>query len=357
MKGRISNPQKRILYFYTTLSSFVRKDIKILSKKFQVKQVDFNPLIKLFAVFIFFKHFFTLLFRIWQVDVIVCQFGGYHTLLPTIFGKLFFTPCVIIVGGTDCVSFPSISYGNFSNKLLSFFTSLSYRFSNHIIAVDESLVFCRYDYQNRDYDKQGILSFCENLKTPITVIHNGYDSSFWSSSILKTKNKFITVAAGLESDKIKYLKGIDLIIDIAPKFPDCEFIIIGANNITYDLGIKSSNVTVISEIKNSKLPSYYGECEFYLQLSISEGFPNAISEAMLCGCIPIGSNVGGIPNIIGNTGFLLYKRDLKELEVLINEAISCDKKALAISARKRIVELFSEINREEKLTKLIQSIS
>jgi glycosyltransferase involved in cell wall biosynthesis len=57
-------------------------------------------------------------------------------------------------------------------------------------------------------------------------------------------------------------------------------------------------------------------------LSISEGFPNAICEAMLCGCIPLGSNVAAIPKIIGNEGYILKKRSVEDLEKLIQQAES-----------------------------------
>ena len=36
--------------------------------------------------------------------------------LPILFSKIFFKKSIVVAGGTDCVSFPSIGYGNFSNK-------------------------------------------------------------------------------------------------------------------------------------------------------------------------------------------------------------------------------------------------
>ena len=43
---------------------------------------------------------------------------------------------------------------------------------------------------------------------------------------------------------------------------------------------------------------------------MSEGFPNALCEAMLSGCIPIVSNVGAMPKIVKETGYLLLKKDI-----------------------------------------------
>jgi glycosyltransferase involved in cell wall biosynthesis len=75
-------------------------------------------------------------------------------------------------------------------------------------------------------------------------------------------------------------------------------------------------VTVAGKIEYHKLVELYNRHEFYLQLSVAEGFPNTLCEAMLCGCIPIGSNVFSIPKIIGDTGFVLKHRNMDELKRL-----------------------------------------
>ena len=52
------------------------------------------------------------------------------------------------------------------------------------------------------------------------------------------------------------------------------------------------------------LRKYFSTSQFYIQASRLEGLPNALCEAMLCECIPIGNSVFGIPSAIGNTGML-----------------------------------------------------
>jgi glycosyltransferase involved in cell wall biosynthesis len=98
------------------------------------------------------------------------------------------------------------------------------------------------------------------------------------------------------------------------------------------------------------------ENEFYLQLSISEGFPNSLCEAMLCECIPIGSNVGGIPQIIGNSGRIIGNRDITLIkhEILHLSGMEEDgRELLGENARKRIIENFSIEKREASFWKLI----
>jgi glycosyltransferase involved in cell wall biosynthesis len=77
---------------------------------------------------------------------------------------------------------------------------------------------------------------------------------------------------------------------------------------------------------------------------------------MLCGCIPIGSAVGGIPDIIGDAGFILYKKDGEQFRALVREALACDKMAMADKASRRIREKYPPGLRKDQLTSLINNL-
>nr|MBA3901525.1 glycosyltransferase family 4 protein [Bacteroidota bacterium] len=151
-----------------------------------------------------------------------------------------------------------------------------------------------------------------------------------------------------------YRKGIDMVFDVAPLFPDASFTVIGD---TSQMPKKiPSNIKIVPFVDNEKLKDYLSQHQFYLQLSLAEGFPNALCEAMLCECIPIGSNVFGIPFIIGETGFVLKKRNVTDLKTLMDIALNSQKEFLSSAARKRIELNFPLERRKKEFLNIISSM-
>ncbi|MFN8208916.1 MAG: glycosyltransferase, partial [Bacteroidales bacterium] len=90
-------------------------------------------------------------------------------------------------------------------------------------------------------------------------------------------------------------------------------------------------------------------------LSLSEGMPNALCEAMLCGCIPVGSNVEPIPEIIGDTGFIALEKKAPAIRTAIHSALEAPE-GLGISARERVVKEFSFPKREKGLKEILNGM-
>lgn len=67
-------------------------------------------------------------------------------------------------------------------------------------------------------------------------------------------------------------------------------------------------------------------CDVYLQPSLWDGMPNALLEAMACGCCCIASDSGGIPEVIeaGKNGFLLPRSHLHRLGEAVLECLELD---------------------------------
>lgn len=346
------NSKKTILYIYPgAKSTFVAKDIRLLSDKYSVKEYSFNTDNKKLILWEFIKQKLFIFKNLFSADVFLIKFGGYWSLIPVLFAKIYGKKAIIITGGTDCVSFPEINYGNFQNSILSVFTKLSFKWADRIIALHPSMMLSEYSYFDAINKSQGLEAHISNLKTPSTVAFNGYDSQFWHKTKEKRKGVFLTVASGLSEERRQILKGIDIILKIAPLFPDNKFIIIGADDVTYEV---PKNVILMPKANAETLREQYSKAQFYLQLSISEGFPNSLCEAMLCDCVPIVSNVASMPFIIEESGFILKKKDVGMLESLIINALNSDTELLGKKARNRIANNFTEQNREKSLIEAIE---
>ena len=75
-----------------------------------------------------------------------------------------------------------------------------------------------------------------------------------------------------------------------------------------------------------------------------EGFPNVIAEAMCCGVCCVATNVGDSRRIIGNTGWVVAKKDVAALTRAWADAIEMGpegRKSLGDAARKRILDRYS----------------
>jgi glycosyltransferase involved in cell wall biosynthesis len=345
--------KKKLLYFHNGKSSFVEKDISILSECFDLKEFEFKTKLKILVPFEFIRQILFLLRHLTTKKSIV-QFAGYHSFFPVILKKILGTKVLIILGGTDCVNFPSIKYGSFYKNPLRFFTSYSLHHASLLSPVDESLIQYEYIYQNADFNGQGFLYHYPKIKTSYKVIYNGYNSSKWKME-KKNKNTFVTIGANLNSRFAFKLKGIDLFIELAKNIPDGTFYIVGGKSLKQSI---PSNMILLDNIPNHQLPDFLSDKQFYVQLSMSEGFPNALCEAMLSGCIPIVSSVGGMTMIVENCGIILEKKSIHELTMSVKKLMKDEKETdiLSKQSRKRISENFTIENRAEKLIKLIQNL-
>jgi glycosyltransferase involved in cell wall biosynthesis len=302
------------------------------------------------------RQFFYLLFHWGKFDYHVAFFAGYHSALPALFAKWSGKKSYIFLGGTDCFRYPSFRYGNFTKTWYGAFTCFSASKASLLIPVSHNLVDSESNYYKEDFTKQGIYHWCEDLHTPHQVIPLEYNPSmFHRLDVERKENSFISVAFGIEGTSF-VRKGIDKIVMLAKNFPQYHFTIIGTSKEKFPVSVPE-NLDLIPPVPYEDLPKYYSAHQFYLQLSIAEGFPSAICEAMLCECIPIGSDVAAIPEIMGANGFLVKERIDKVIMQEVEKAVAfSDKNILGKKSRQHIVDHFGPGARIHKLMALFAPV-
>ena len=332
-----------ILYLFPVRTTFIERDLEMIRPVAKIVPLEFTQTpwkLPLYLVL----QFFQLLWHLPKTSQYLCFFGGYHTVLPVIFGTIFGKKCTIQAGGTDCINMPEIGYGNFRKNPLAWATAYSFTHCSLILPVAEALVSQHYNYDHRISPKQGLLQLIPSLKTPIQVIPNGFDVDFWKDlGLERVKHSFISVATSTSTPARARVKGYDLIEQLAASNPEWKFTLVGDSN----YNPQSPNIQVLGKETPASLVRLYNTHEYYLQLSSSEGFPNALGEAMACGCVPIGSAVGAIPEIIRDTGLLLKRKELGTLQTLIQDWMAG--KTQLTSPRARIERYFTYEHRRHLL--------
>ena len=334
-------PQKeKILFIYQDFSSFVQKDYEILSDHFITQKykcnISKNPV--LFGLF-FIKQFLYLISNLHKYSITYCWFADYHSFLPVLFSSIFKKQFYLVIGGYDVSNIPEFGYGSFSKPFRAYCASFSIRNATINLPVGKNLAAKAKSLEP---------------KAKTLVLPTGYNPAKFPFPSGKSKLKQILTVSITDSLQRVKIKGLDRFIELAVMVPDYDFIIIGIDPEYHSLlGEIPENLELVHKIDPEELLSYYRESMYYAQFSRTEGFPNAVCEAMLCGCIPLGLNVGDIPSATGNCGLITenwvpntfrdYIYNNKDVETLANQC------------RAQIVNNFDEARRIDKLISILST--
>lgn len=342
--------QRVIYYGYPSLSSFVKTDIDYLQKANMVIHRQQMWTNKLRLPFCLVYQFFFLIRHYRKIDVVIVSFAGYHSYLPVRFAKWKGIPSFIVLNGTDSVAIPRLHYGSHLKKILGLFCKWSIKHATELWPVSSSLIDGNNTYLGEPL-VYGIKQSFPSIKTPYYTIPNGFNIDYWRQAMMNRNphsNGVVSVVSGAKQFE---LKGIDLLLETAERLPEIPFSIVGMTK-PEELSIPA-NVSFLGRLTQDQLRGVYGSNQFYMQLSSFEGFGCSLCEAMLCGCIPIGSEVNAIPEIIGDTGFVLKKKESTLLEAgllgLIN-GIDKNRAEYAKAASDRIANKYTIEQRMKEVT-------
>ncbi len=337
-----------IIYSFPVYASFVRNDEALFKENFLVRSFHFNQKNKLWIPFELLRHILFCLRHVRRTKAYISFFAGYSSLVPSVLAKVFNKPHIIILGGTDCTSIPEINYGNYRKIFLGWCTRKSIELATTLLPVSQNLIISDYTYTRSVNAIQGFKHFCNKVQAKIEVVPLGYNHQLFHKKANKVPNSFLCVAQITKANY--YRKGIDLIIELAREFPSCSFTIIGNSGFVFNN--LPENLTILPFVSYDELAAFYSRSEYYLQLSMMEGFPSALCEAMLCECIPIVSKVGAMAEIVGEDGFILHHKDIDELHTLIREALKCNRIEKGKLARERIMKYYS-VNVRKRIIEVI----
>ncbi len=322
----------KILFISSFFAPFIQDDLDFFKKKNKVRQcigAGFFQVLKIIT-----SCFYS--------DIAFCWFASTYSFIAVITMKVLRKKSIIVIGGVDVAKDDEIGYGiwlvPWKAKLIKF----AIKNADKIIALDISLA--EKACQLAEYNGENI-----------EIVPMGYDIEFWVISD-SNKSKSVITVANVNDKKRLLVKGIDNLIETARLLPRIEFLIIGiSKEVVLDYNLPM-NVNIIGTIDRDQLLPYYQKAKIYCQPSRHEGMPNVLCEAMLCGCIPVATNVGATKNIIGNIGKITEKSDVQALADAIQYCIEIPEEK-KYELRNRIVEKFPKERRESELFRIIKELS
>ena len=137
-----------------------------------------------------------------------------------------------------------------------------------------------------------------NLFKDIRYIKTGIPRPDNTYTIPRPFNSVIWV--GRNSDE----KRVSTLFRIAREMPDIDFTAVIAGPLPIE-DTPPNLVIYHNVIRKLEMEYLYKSNSIYLNTSKHEGTPQALIEAMWCGCIPVCPNTGGIPDLIGRNGIVV----------------------------------------------------
>lgn len=328
-----------ILFLSPVDSTFVRKDRRILEGNYDIDYYDVmefdprnNP-----------KHIISLIREIKNHDLIFGWFTHPITCIATVLANQLNTPTILIAGGYDVARVPEINYGlTLRKKHYYYLVKIALNSATKVLAVSDST-------------KEEALQISKSANIE-TIYVGSIDTDDFSPECETNRDENLIITTGTITDNNLERKGLKYFAQTSSICQNKEFVLIGekadleATRRLSDIGGK--NLILPGYVDFEQLLDYYRKANVYVQPSIHEGFGVAVAESMSCGCTPVVSRNGALPEVVGNTGVYLNKIDKWEIKQAIAKATAID----GTAARQRIVDKFSKSQRERELIQAVQQV-
>lgn len=303
------------IHFVGYLKTFVKQEYELLQRDHTVTSYD---LIKHASSFWQIPKYPLVALLDWKnvynADVVWIWVADYPAIPFIILAKIFRKPIIVTISGFEVSAAPEIGYGNQLDPLRGFASRWILRNTTRCVTMSEA-----YKQITRELVPQANVS-----------VINGWIDTKLCDDVLPEKHSVTTSMCDYKV--VQLVKGIPT-FNAATKDLDSNVIV----NIPYD--------SFIETLRHIKV---------YCQLSYTDQFPISVLEAMACGCIPVVSDRGGLPEIVGDVGFIVQYGDVEKTKEAIRLALLS--KPEDIKAVRERARIFSIERRNVAVKKMLDEI-
>jgi glycosyltransferase involved in cell wall biosynthesis len=310
--------------------TFVEHDVQILSKAYRVEIVTRGQ----------FPGRRRLLPEVWRR-----LRDGRHAVVYLWFAEPHDSPFVILLarllgrrtavaaGGYELTALPELGYGGLIRRADRAKVQLALKLADAVLPSSDLLA-----------DEVRMLCTPKWMR----VIYPGVDCARFAPDGARER---MVVTVGTASEATWRLKGLDVFARCSRLVPDARFVIVGPcpdsaiGRRLRELGGPNLELTE-RRLSLDEVARVFQRARVAVQLSARESFGLALAEAMAAGCIPVATRTGFLPDVVGDTGFLVETGDVTGAAGAIRAALE---RTDGMAARTRVRDRFACELREQAL--------
>jgi glycosyltransferase involved in cell wall biosynthesis len=303
--------------------SSVRSGVRVIPIK-ATKRVSFLSKV-IEQIFIHIQLLRVLFTKRNEIDVLLFFLGGIEFAIPLAFARCLDIKCFVVLTGLGNVKRiqplkergGTPQFGELTRlRLATLLERLSFRLSDRLIVLDESLI---------DQANLGM------YRKKIVLAHRHFVDfdEFRMKDDVELRANVVSYIGRLHEEKgvLNLARAIPKVLD---ELDDVTFVIIGEGQLEGEIRnyvaahALSQNVTLAGWIPHNELYEYLTRSKLLVLPSYTEGLPHAMLEAMACGTPVLATPVGAVPKVIQDkeTGFLVPDNSPERLAASIVSALA-----------------------------------
>ena len=316
----------RILFLYENDATFVRDDLATLRTRYEVNAIRCSSRIS----------FRTLLRPLRSSDLSFSWFALGYAARAVLLGKVLGRPSIVIAGGWDVLGMPEIGYGAARSLRGRLRARLAVRNADLLLAFSE-------------FSRDTIRTLAGR---EAHLVYLGVDCDRFRPG----KKEDLVVSVGNITEQNLKRKGMEAFVQAAAHLPGARFILAGRQDpaaITTLRRLAPPNVEFPGFLPETELLDLLSRAKVYVQASYNEGFGLAVAEAMSSGCVPVVTDRGSLPEVVGDAGLYVPFGNPEATAMAIAKGMESDRSDVA---RRRILTLFPAARRRERVIELVEGL-
>jgi glycosyltransferase involved in cell wall biosynthesis len=289
----------RVTYFYREMSEYIQIDLDLLRERHELTVVECRSR---------WPRPLWLLRRVGSSDVVMSWFASWHSLFPAIMCRLLGRPMIVTVGGYDTATGTESGYGSARGWFKRLVTLATMRLATGLVVVSE---FAR---------REAIAFGADPAK--VVVGPHGLDAARYADPGIVREDLVVTVGGVNTSNLAR--KGWEPFVRAAARLPQLRFVVVGAwmdDAVERLRAIATPNVMFTGLVSHEDKVAWLWRARVVVQASRHEAFGLSLAEGMLCGAIPVVTDAGALPEVVGDAGVVIASQDLDAIADGIHRAL------------------------------------